>query len=61
MKGLFKVWKKMREEGEGERIKRILNIDGKTIKGNGNKKQEAIHIVSAWSKEDGICFGENFI
>jgi hypothetical protein len=39
MKGLFKVWEKMSEGGEGERIKRILNMDGKTIKGNENKKQ----------------------
>ncbi|MDR2252026.1 MAG: ISAs1 family transposase [Endomicrobium sp.] len=58
MKGLFEVWGKMSQEGEGERIKRMLNIYGKTIKGNGNKKQEAIHIVSEWSKEEGICFGQ---
>jgi hypothetical protein len=58
MKGLFEVWRKMCQEGEGERIKRILNIDGKTIRANGNKNQEALHIVSAWSKEGGICFGQ---
>jgi predicted transposase YbfD/YdcC len=61
MKGLYEVWTKMSQAGEGERIKRILNIDGKTIRGNGNKNQEALHIVSAWSKEGGVCFGQKAV
>jgi predicted transposase YbfD/YdcC len=61
MKGLFEVWRKMCEEGEGERIKKILNIDGKRMRGSGNKKEEALHVVSAWSKEDGVCFGQKAV
>jgi hypothetical protein len=29
-----------------------------TMRGSGNKNQEALHVVSAWSKEAGICFGQ---
>ena len=61
MKGLLEEWKKLSEEKEGEMLKRILNIDGKTIRGNGNKNQEGLHIVSVWSKEDGICFGQKAV
>jgi predicted transposase YbfD/YdcC len=43
---------------EGEKIKQILNIDGKTSRGSGNKHHEALHTVSAWSKENGVCFGQ---
>ncbi|WP_305926276.1 ISAs1 family transposase [Bacillus mycoides] len=39
-------------------IKKIINIDGKTMRGNASKHQKASHIVSAWSKEDGVCFGQ---
>jgi hypothetical protein len=42
---------------EGEKLKQILAIDGKTIRGNGNKNQDPPHIVSAWSKKSGVCFG----
>jgi hypothetical protein len=56
MKGLFWVWRKMCDEVKGERIKKILNIDGKRNRGSGNKNEEALRIVSAWSKEEGICF-----
>jgi len=50
-------WNEMLNSNEGERIKRILAIDGKTQCGNGNKKQKANHIVSAVD-ENGFCLGE---
>ena len=28
------------------------------MRGNGNKNQEALHVVSAWSRESGVCFGQ---
>jgi hypothetical protein len=28
------------------------------MRGSGNKKEVELHIVSAWSKEKGICFGQ---
>jgi predicted transposase YbfD/YdcC len=52
------VWRDLLNKDEGEKIKKILAIDGKTIRGNGNKNQNALHVVSAWSREDGVCFGQ---
>ncbi|GHV86823.1 putative transposase - IS1548 [Spirochaetia bacterium] len=57
-KKLLETWQKMLNNNEGEKLKQILAIDGKTIRGNGNKNQDPLHIVSAWSKESGVCFGQ---
>ena len=42
---------------EGKKVRKILGLDGKTQRGNGNDKQKANHIVSAVD-EDGFCLGE---
>lgn len=52
-----KLWNEMLNSDEGEKIKKILAIDGKTQRGNGNKNQKANHIVSAVD-ENGFCLGE---
>lgn len=36
----------------------ILAIDGKTMRGNRSSSQKPLHIVSAYAKEEGICFGQ---
>ncbi len=51
------MWNEMLNSGEGEKIKKLLAIDGKTQRGNGNKNQKANHIVSAVT-ENGFCLGE---
>jgi len=51
------LWNEMLSSDEGEKIKKILAIDGKTQCGNGNKNQKANHIVSAVD-ENGFCLGE---
>jgi len=55
---LFSVWNEMLNSNDGEKLKTLLCIDGKTIKGNGNKNQSPLHIVSAWAKDGGICLGQ---
>lgn len=50
----------MLSSGEGEKLQKILAIDGKTQRGNGNKKQKANHIVSAVD-ENGICLGQRLV
>lgn len=50
----------MLSSGEGEKLKKILAIDGKTQCGNGNRKQKANHIVSAVD-ENGICLGQTLV
>jgi Transposase len=44
--------------GEGDGLKRVLNLDGKTLRGSGGKNNEALHVVSACSKDGGVCFGQ---
>lgn len=51
-------WAKLSETGETEKLKKIINIDGKTMRGNRSAKQNANHVVSAYSKSDSICFGQ---
>lgn len=52
-----KKWNEMLNSNEGDKIKRLLAIDGKTQRGNGNKTQKANHIVSAVD-ERGFCLGQ---
>ena len=39
------LWNEMLSSDEGEKVKKILAIDGKTQRGNGNVNQSANHIV----------------
>jgi len=55
---IVSLWHKLLNDGETEKLKKIFCIDGKTMRGSGNKNQNPLHIVSAWSKEDGVCFGQ---
>jgi len=48
---------KLLNNNEGEKVRKILAIDGKTQRGNGNGEQKANHIVSAVD-ENGFCLGE---
>lgn len=52
-----KRWNEMLSSKEVEKVKRLLAIDGKTQRGNGNKNQKANHIVSAVD-ERGFCLGQ---
>lgn len=52
-----KRWNEMLNSEEGDRIKRMLAIDGKTQRGNSSKNQKANHIVSAVD-EKGLCLGQ---
>jgi len=57
LQGFQTLWNEMLNSGEGEKVKKILAIDGKTQCGNGNKNQKANHIVSAVD-EHGFCLGQ---
>ena len=61
LNSLIQQWHELINTDEGDKLKKILNIDGKAICGNGNKNQKAIHVVSAWLKEDGICLGQEAV
>ena len=49
------------DKNEGELIKKVICIDGKTIRGNRCGARKPSHIVSAWSKEDGFCLGQKAV
>ncbi len=57
MEGFQAKWNEMLNSGEGEKIKKILAIDGKTQRGSGSATQKANHIVSVVD-ENGFCLGE---
>ena len=45
----------------GEKLKKILSIDGKTLRGNARNGEKPCHIVSAWSDDDGFCLGQTAV
>jgi predicted transposase YbfD/YdcC len=60
LQGFRDRWHELMNSGEGEKIRKLLSIDGKTQCGNGNKNQQANHIVSAVD-EKGFCVGERLV
>jgi len=50
-------WNEALSKGEGEKIRKVLSLDGKTQCGNGRGGQKANHIVSAVDN-DGFCLSE---
>jgi len=58
---LYGKWQELLDREEGELLKKIICIDGKTMRGNSQNKEKPSHIVSAWSKEDGFCLGQKAV
>ena len=58
---IYGKWQELLNRKEGEVLKKVIAIDGKTMRGNCRKKEKANHIVSAWSKEDGYCLGQKAV
>jgi predicted transposase YbfD/YdcC len=52
-----KRWEEMMSSNTGNRVRKLLGIDGKTQRGNATRTQKANHIVSAVD-ERGFCLGE---
>jgi predicted transposase YbfD/YdcC len=60
LKDLQTKFNEMLSSDEGEKLKKLLAIDGKTQCGNGSKNQKANHIVSAVD-ENGVCIGQTLV
>ena len=58
---LYTKWQERLNRNDGELLKKIICIDGKTMCGNKRKEEKPSHIVSAWSKEDGFCLGQKAV
>lgn len=41
-------WNEHISRNDGEGIKKILNIDGKTMKGSKTENKKPLHVVFAW-------------
>lgn len=54
-------WNELLSQGEGEKLKKVINIDGKTMRSNTRNGSKPAHIVSAWSETDGYCLGERAV
>ena len=58
---LYGKWQECLDRNEGELLKKIICIDGKTMRSNKRNEEKPSHIVSAWSKEDGFCLGQKAV
>lgn len=58
---LYQKWQELLNRNEGEKLKKIVCIDGKTMRGNTRKGSRPSHIVSAWCREDGFCLGQRAV
>ncbi len=61
MQNLYEKWNELISSNEGEKLKKIICIDGKTMRGNKVKDGKPNHIVSAWCDEDGFCLGQKAV
>ena len=57
IQNIQKQFNEMLNTNEGEKVRKILAIDGKTQRGNGNDKQKGNHIVSVVD-DKGFCLGQ---
>ena len=48
----------MLEKEEKEKFKKIIAIDGKTMRSNKQNGSKPNHIVTAWNREDGYSLGQ---
>lgn len=58
---LYDKWNELLSKDEGEKLKKIICIDGKTIRGSKSKNHKAQHIVSAWCDNDGFCLWQKSV
>ena len=58
MQQAYQKWQELLNRDEGKKLRKIICIDGKTMCSNARNGSKANHIVSAWSREDGVCLGQ---
>lgn len=58
---LYQKWQELLNCDEGKILRKIICIDGKTMRSNKRGNKKTSHIVSAQSKEDGFCLGQKAV
>ena len=51
-------WQELLNQDDGEKLRKIVAIDGKTMRGNTQNSSKPSHVVSAWCDDDGFCLGQ---
>ena len=57
----YTKWTSMLEANEKDKFKKIVAIDGKTMRGNKQNGSKPNHIITAWSREDGYSLGQKTV
>lgn len=57
----YSKWIEAFENGEGMRLRKIICIDGKTMRGNKKNDEKPNHIVTAWCKDGGYSIGQRTV
>lgn len=55
------LWNEELQKGKPELAEKLIAIDGKTMRGNQTKETTPLHLVSAYSVEEGLCFGQTAV
>lgn len=58
MQQITAKWQEVLNSNEGEKLRKIISMDGKTMRGNTRNGSKPSHVVSAWCDEDGFCLGQ---
>ena len=58
MQQISAKWQEVLNSNEGEKLRKIISMDGKTMRGNTRNGSKPSHVVSAWCDEDGFCLGQ---
>lgn len=57
----YNKWTSMLDNNEKDKLKKVIAIDGKTMRGNTQNGTKPNHIVTAWSREDGYSLGQHTV
>lgn len=58
---LYQKWQELLNKKEREILKRLICVDGKTMRSNKRKDGRPNHIITAWSREDGFSLGQRVV
>ena len=58
---LYQKWQELLNKDEGKALRKLICIDGKTMRSNKRKEGKPNHILTAWSREDGFSLGQKAV
>ena len=58
---LYGKWQELLNQNEGEALRKLICIDGKTMRSNKRKEGKTNHIITAWNEEDRFSLGQKVV